>query len=48
MLESLKVKIYAFQMLQKRVPNLLFNIDKMHIHVEQVTVFFPTSIALNI
>ena len=37
MFESLKVKIYAFQMPQKRVPNLLFNIDRMHI--ERVTEF---------
>ena len=37
MFESLKVKIYAFQMPQKRVPSLLFNIDGMHI--EQVTEF---------
>ena len=37
MFESLKVKIYDFQMPQKRVPNLLFNINRMHI--EQVTEF---------
>ena len=37
MFESLKVKIYAFSNAQKRVPNLLFNIDRMHI--EQVTEF---------
>ena len=32
-----KSKFMLFQMPQKRVPNLLFNIDRMHI--EQVTEF---------
>ena len=36
MFESLKVKIYAFSNAPE-VPNLLFNIDRMHI--EQITEF---------